>query len=333
MNIGIIGLGYWGPNMVRNFMMNEYVQRVVCCDLDEKQLLKARRNFHSIETTKNPQDIFKDKDIDAVVIVTPISTHFPLAKEALNSGKHVLVEKPLTATAAHAESLLNLAEQKGLVLMVDHTFLYTAAVKKIKELVDSGTIGEIYYFDSTRINLGLFQRDANVIWDLAPHDFSIMNHILNRKPLSLKAMGADHVGNGMENIAYVHVDFGNNLIAHFHLNWLSPVKMRKVLIGGSKKMIVFDDMENSEKIKLYDKGIDIRTKEDEYQKLVNYRLGDSYSPAINNIEALKGIVDDFIGSIRNKTKPLSDGLEGLKTVRLLEASQESIKNNGKLIYL
>jgi predicted dehydrogenase len=206
-------------------------------------------------------------------------------------------------------------------------------VKKIKELVDSDVIGDIYYFDSIRINLGLFQRDANVIWDLAPHDFSIMNYILNKKPVSLKAMGADHVGNGMENIAYVHVNFEDNLIAHFHLNWLSPVKLRKVLIGGSKKMIVFDDMENSEKVKLYDKGINIKTKEDEYQKLVNYRLGDSYSPAINNIEALKGVVDDFVNSIRNKTQPLSSGVEGLKTVQLLEASQKSIKNNGKLIYL
>ncbi len=333
MNIGIIGLGYWGPNMVRNFMMNEHIQKVVCCDLDEKQLLKAKRSFHSIETTKNPQDIFKDKNIDAVVIVTPISTHFSLAKEALQSGKHVLVEKPLTPTVEEAETLINLAEQKGLVLMVDHTFLYTAAVKKIKELVDSDVIGDIYYFDSIRINLGLFQRDANVIWDLAPHDFSIMNYILNKKPVSLKAMGADHVGNGMENIAYVHVNFEDNLIAHFHLNWLSPVKLRKVLIGGSKKMIVFDDMENSEKVKLYDKGINIKTKEDEYQKLVNYRLGDSYSPAINNIEALKGVVDDFVNSIRNKTQPLSSGVEGLKTVQLLEASQKSIKNNGKLIYL
>ena len=333
MNVGIIGLGYWGPNIVRNFMMNEHVERIVCCDLDEKQLLKAKRNFHSIEITKNPQEIFKNKDIDAVVIVTPISTHYLLAKEALQNGKHVLVEKPLTATVADAESLIDLAEQKGLVLMVDHTFLYTAAVKKIKELVDSKAIGDIYYFDSIRINLGLFQRDANVIWDLAPHDFSIMNYILNKKPTSLKAMGADHVGNGMENIAYVHVNFEDNLIAHFHLNWLSPVKMRKVLIGGAKKMIVYDDMENSEKIKIYDKGIDIKTKEEEHQKLINYRLGDSHSPVVNNIEALKGVVDDFINSIRNKTKPLSDGVEGLKTVRLLGASQESIKNNGKLIYL
>lgn len=333
MNIGIIGLGYWGPNMVRNFMMNQHIDKVICCDLDENQLQKAKRNFHSIGTTKNPDDILKNKDIDAVAIVTPISTHFPLAMEAMRNGKHVLVEKPMTATVSESEQLINLASQKGLVLMVDHTFLYTAAVRKIKEFIDAGTIGDIYYFDSIRINLGLFQRDANVIWDLAPHDFSIMNHLLNRKPYSLKAMGADHVGNGMENIAYVHVDFGNNLIAHFHLNWLSPVKMRKVLIGGSKKMVVFDDMENSEKIKLYDKGINVKTKEDEYQKLVNYRMGDSYSPAINNIEALKEVVDDFIHSIQHGTRPLSDGMEGLKTVQLLEASQESIKSNGKIIYL
>lgn len=333
MNAGIIGLGYWGPNLVRNFMMNEYVKRVVCCDVDEKQLHKAKRNFHSIETTQNYKDIIKDKTIDAVVIATPVSTHHTIAKEALENGKHVLVEKPLTASTAEAKELIKLAEQRGLTLMVDHTFLYTAAVKKIKELIDSGVIGDILYFDSIRINLGLFQRDANVIWDLAPHDFAIMNYILNKNPVSLKAMGADHVGNGMENIAYVHVNFGDNLIAHFHLNWLSPVKMRKVLIGGTKKMIVYDDMENSEKVKLYDRGIDIKTKEDEYQKLVNYRLGDAYSPAINNIEALKEVVDDFINSIRNKTKPLADGQAGLMTVQLLEASQESIKNDGKLVYL
>ena len=333
MNAGIIGLGYWGPNLVRNFMMNEYVQRVICCDLDEKQLQKAKRNFHSVETTNNFHDILKDKTIDAVVIATPVSTHYSLAKEALQSGKHVLVEKPLTASSAEAKELIELAEKNKLTLMVDHTFLYTAAVKKIKELVDSGITGDILYFDSIRINLGLFQRDANVIWDLAPHDFAIMNYILGKKPVSLKAMGADHVGNGMENIAYVHVNFGDNLIAHFHLNWLSPVKMRKVLIGGTKKMIVYDDMENSEKIKLYDKGIDIKTKEDEYQKLVNYRLGDVNSPAINNIEALKEVVDDFINSIIYKTKPISDGITGLHTVQLLEASQESIKNDGKLVYL
>ena len=333
MDIGIIGLGYWGPNLVRNFMMNEHVQRVVCCDSDEKQLLKAKRSFHSIETTKLYQDILNDKKIDAIAIATPVSTHYPIAKEALQKGKHVLAEKPMTASVPEAEELIGLAEKNRLTLMVDHTFLYTAAVKKIKEPVDSDTVGDILYFDSIRINLGLFQRDANVIWDLAPHDFSVMNYILNRKPVSLKAMGADHVGNGMENIAYVHVNFGDNLIAHFHLNWLSPVKMRKVLIGGTKKMIVYDDMENSEKVKLYDKGIEIKTKEDEYQKLVNYRLGDAYSPAINNIEALKGVIDDFIYSIRNKTKPLSDGYAGLQTVRLLEASQESIKNDGKLVFL
>jgi predicted dehydrogenase len=314
-------------------MMNEHVERVVCCDLDERQLQKAKRNFHSIEITKDFRSIIKDSTIDVVVIATPVSTHYPLAKEALQNGKHLLVEKPLTASAAEAEELLNIAEQKNLTLMVDHTFLYTSAVRKIKELVDSGVTGDILYFDSIRINLGLFQHDANVIWDLAPHDFAIMNYILGKKPVSLKAMGADHVGNGMENIAYVHVNFGDNLIAHFHLNWLSPVKMRKLLIGGTKKMIVFDDMENSEKIKVFDKGIDIKTKEDEYQKLVNYRLGDVYSPAINNIEALKGVVDDFINAIQNKTKPLSDGRAGLLTVQLLEASQESIKNDGKLVYL
>lgn len=333
MNVGVIGLGYWGPNIVRNFAMHEEVDRVVCCDLDEKQLKKIKSNFHSIDTTTNYKDIVNDPSIDAVAIVTPVDTHFFLAKEALEHGKHILVEKPFTANVKQAEELLEIADRKGLTVMVDHTFLYTPTVIKIKELYDSGEIGDLYYYDSVRINLGLFQRDVNVIWDLAPHDFAIMNYVINKTPLSLKAMGADHVGKGLEDVAYVHIDFGNNLIAHFHLNWLSPVKIRKVLIAGSKKMIVYDDMDNYEKIKVFDKGIDVKTKEDEYQKLINYRSGDIFSPMLDNTEALRSLIKDFISSIKNKTVPVASGLEGLKVVRLLEATQESIKNNGQLVML
>lgn len=333
MNIGVIGLGYWGPNIVRNFVSNENVENVVCCDLSEERLTKIKKQFHSVQTTKNVDDILKDISIDAVAIVTPVDTHYRLAKNALENGKHILVEKPFTSTVAEAEELLSLAEKKGLKVMVDHTFLYTPAVQKIKKLVDTGEIGDILYFDSTRINLGLFQRDVNVIWDLAPHDFSIMNYIINKKPISLNAMGADHVGKGLEDVAYVHVNFGNNLIAHFHVNWLSPVKIRKVLIGGSKKMIVFDDMENSEKIKIFDTGIEIQNKDDEYQKLINYRLGDIYSPLLNNAEALSALIKDFISAIISDTKPVASGIEGLKVIQLLEATQKSIKNNGKEILL
>lgn len=333
MKIGVIGLGYWGPNIVRNFVSNENVECVVCCDLSDERLAKIKKQFHSVVTTKNADDILKDISIEAVAIVTPVDTHFSLAKKALENGKHILVEKPFTSTVDEAEELLSLAEKKGLKVMVDHTFLYTPAVQKIKNLVDSGEIGDILYFDSTRINLGLFQRDVNVIWDLAPHDFSIMNYIINKKPISLNAMGADHVGKGLEDVAYVHVNFGNNLIAHFHVNWLSPVKIRKVLIGGSKKMIVFDDMENSEKIKIFDTGIEIQNKDDEYQKLINYRLGDIYSPLLNNSEALSALIKDFINTITLNTIPVSCGGQGLKVVQLLEATQKSIKNNGKEISL
>lgn len=333
MNIGIIGLGYWGPNLVRNFLSHEDVGRVICCDKDAKQLAKIKKSFHSVETTLNADDIFKDASIDAIAIVTPVFTHYDLAKKALLAGKHVLVEKPFTSTVEQGEELIALAEKKKLTVMVDHTFLYTPAVKKIKGLIDKGDVGDIFYFDSVRINLGLFQPDVNVVWDLAPHDFSIMNYFLNKAPLSLKAMGADHVGRGYEDIAYVHIDFGNNLIAHFHLNWLSPVKIRKVLIAGQKKMVVFDDMENSEKVKLYDKGIEVKTKEDIYQKLVNYRSGDSYSPMLDNTEALREAVKDFFNAIKTGSKPVSNCYDGLKVVKLLAATQKSIKSNGKVIQL
>lgn len=333
MNIGVIGLGYWGPNIVRNFLSNENIDKVVCCDLSDERLTKIKKQFHSVITTKNIDEVLNDITIDAVAVVTPVDTHYSIAKKALLKGKHILVEKPFTSTVAEATELLELADKMKLKIMVDHTFLYTPAVQKIKSLVDNGEIGDILYFDSTRINLGLFQRDVNVIWDLAPHDFSIMNYIINKKPISLNAMGADHVGKGLEDVAYVHVNFGNNLIAHFHVNWLSPVKIRKVLIGGSKKMIVFDDMENSEKIKIFDTGIEIQNKDDEYQKLINYRLGDIYSPLLNNAEALSALIKDFINTIKTDAKPIASGLEGLKVVQLLEATQKSIKNNGKEISL
>jgi len=312
--------------------MNENIDKVVCCDLSQNQIDKIKKSFHGIHTTMDYMTIMNDASIDAVAIVTPVNTHYELAKIALEHNKHILVEKPFTATTAQAEELLKIAKERKLVVMVDHTFLYTSSVKKIKSLVDSGDIGDLYYFDSVRSNLGLFQRDVNVVWDLAPHDFSIMSYLINKSPISLRAMGADHVGSGLEDIAYVHIDFGDNLIAHFHLNWLSPVKIRKILIAGSKKMIVYDDMDNSEKIKVYSRGIEVKDKEDEYRKLINYRMGDIFSPVLDNTEALKELINDFIFSINNKTKPLSDGQEGLKVVKILEATQESIKM-GNTVYI
>lgn len=333
MQLGVIGLGYWGPNIVRNAVTNSNITRVVCCDQDPKQLAKIKSSFNSVETIQNIDDLLKDDNIDAVAIVTPVDTHYSLAMKALEHGKHILVEKPFTSTVKEAEEILELADKKNLVTMVDHTFIYTSAVRKIKSLTESGEIGDLYYYDSVRVNLGLFQRDVNVIWDLAPHDFSIMNYVLNKKPVSLKAMGADHVGKGLEDVAYVHINFADNLIAHFHLNWLSPVKIRKTLISGSKQMIVYDDMQSAEKIKVYDKGIEVTTKEQEYNLLINYRSGDMHAPMLQNTEALRLMIQEFVDAIKEKREPLTSGQEGLKVVQLLEATQKSIKNNGQIIEL
>lgn len=333
MQLGVIGLGYWGPNIVRNAITNPNITRVVCCDQDPTQLAKIKGSFNSVETVQNVDDLLKDDNIDAVVIVTPVDTHYSLAIKALEHGKHILVEKPFTSTVKEAEEILELADKKNLITMVDHTFIYTSAVRKIKSLTESGEIGDLYYYDSVRVNLGLFQRDVNVIWDLAPHDFSIMNYILAKNPVSVKAMGADHVGKGLEDVAYVHINFDDNLIAHFHLNWLSPVKIRKTLISGSKKMIVYDDMQSAEKIKVYDKGIEVKTKEQEYNLLINYRSGDMHAPMLQNTEALKLMIQEFVDSIKEKREPLTSGKEGLKVVQLLEATQKSIKNDGQIIKL
>jgi predicted dehydrogenase len=332
MEIGIIGLGYWGPNIVRNFIMNPAVKKIHCCDLDPEKTAKIKSQFQLVETTNDSNDIFNNPNIVAVAIITPVFSHYTLAKQALLSGKHVIVEKPFTATVAQAEELIKISNEKNLVCMVDHTFLYTPAVNKIKELIDSNELGDIYYFDSVRINLGLFQPDVNVVWDLAPHDFSIMFHLINKNPKTLKAMGSDHVGRGFEDVAYVHLDFGDNTIAHFHINWLSPVKIRQCLIAGSKKMVVYDDMNQADKVKVYNKGIDLKTKEEEYQTLVNYRSGDVYSPMLNNIEALKELTQDFINAIQKGTEPKSSKYLGLKVVKILEAAQESIKT-GKEVSL
>ncbi|MGY6561009.1 MAG: Gfo/Idh/MocA family protein [Luteibaculaceae bacterium] len=331
MQIAIIGLGYWGPNMVRNFSTNPAVKKVWCCDKDQKKLEKIKQQYHDVETANNSEIIFSNPDIKAVVIVTPLNSHFELAKKALLAGKHVLVEKPFTASVSEAEELISLSNTLGLVCMVDHTFLYTSAVGKTKELISSGEIGDLYYFDSVRVNLGLFQPDCNVVWDLAPHDFSIMLYLIDRKPISVQAMGSDHIGNGFEDVAYVHVDFGENLIAHFHVNWLSPVKIRQTLIAGTKKMIVYDDMNQSEKIKVYESGIEVKSEEAKYQTLINYRSGNVFSPLLNNTEALKELVADFLNSIEFGVEPRSSKYLGLEVVRLLEAAQQAIKTGKKVM--
>lgn len=333
MKVAVIGAGYWGPNLIRNFYAADEVDAVVACDLDEDRLAKMRKSFHGIETASDYTQIIERPDIDIVVIATPVSTHHEIAKKALTAGKHVFIEKPMTATAAEAEELIDLAENKNLKLFVDHTFIYTGAVRKMKEIITSGRLGDIYYFDSVRINLGLFQHDVNVIWDLAPHDLSIADFLLEKKPLAVSAVGSCHVGNGLEDIAYLTLSYENNLIAHFHVNWLAPVKIRKTLIGGTKSMIVYDDTEASEKIKVYDKGIDVTTREGVYDTLVQYRTGDMLSPKLDQTEALAAGTRHFIDCILNNKSPLTDGHAGLNVVRVLEASGESIKNGGRLINL
>jgi predicted dehydrogenase len=333
MKVAVIGTGYWGPNLIRNFSAADEIDAVVACDLDETRLAKMRKIFYGIETSGDPDDVISRSDIDIVVIATPVSTHHALAKKALENGKHVWIEKPMTVSSAEAEELIEIAENKNLQLFVDHTFIYTGAVRKMKEIIASGRLGDIYYFDSVRINLGLFQHDVNVIWDLAPHDLSIADFLLEKKPVAVSAVGACHVGNGLEDIAYLTLQYENNLIAHFHVNWLAPVKIRKTLIGGTKSMIVYDDTDPSEKIKVYDKGIDVTTREGVYDTLVQYRTGDMLSPKLDQTEALAAGTRHFIDCILNGKKPDTDGQAGLNVVRVLEASGESIKNGGRLIEL
>ncbi len=331
MKVGIIGLGYWGPNLLRNFMAQPDVEEVIACDqrIERLQFIKAK--FPSAHLTENASEVING-DADIIVIATPVYTHYELAKKSLEAGKHIWVEKPFTATTAEGEALIALAEQKNLKIFVDHTFIYTGAVRKMKELVEKGELGKILYFDSERINLGLFQRDVNVVWDLAPHDLSIMNYVLGDHKIEAVCSNGIANFNGKENIAHLSIYFEDNCFAHFHVNWTSPVKIRRMIVGGDKKMLVFDDMENFEKIKVYDSGVDFKTQESIHEALVQYRIGDMFSPKINQTEALAMGAREFIDAIKENRKPLTDGVDGLNVVRILEASSESIKNRGKMVY-
>ncbi len=333
MNVAIIGYGYWGPNLVRNFtgVNNCTVKYVV--DARPERLEVVKKTYSSIQVSSDASSVIKSSEVDAVVIATPVFTHYPLAKLALENGKHVLLEKPMTSNIKEAEELINLANQKGLLLMIDHTFLYTGAIKKMKELIDTNALGHINYFDSTRINLGLFQPDVNVLWDLAPHDISILLYLINEKPYSVNATGISHTQNGIENIAYLTVNFQNNLIAHFSCSWSSPVKLRTLLLGGDKKMVVFNDLEPSEKIRIYDTGYNYKTDEEKNRLLVDYRTGDVHIPKLEMKEALAGMANDFVSCIQNKKQPVSNSSLGAEVIRILEASQNSIKNGGKEIIL
>jgi predicted dehydrogenase len=332
-SIGIIGFGYWGPNLVRNFfsLSNVHVKYVV--DSRKARLEIAKGLYPDIQVSESAELLFEDKQLDAVLIATPVFGHFHLAKKALLAGKHVVIEKPMTASVAEAEELIEIAQRNNRVLMVDHTFLYTGSVGKIKQLVTTGEIGKINYYDSTRINLGLFQPDVNVVWDLAPHDISILYHLTDERPVSVCATGFAHLKNGIENIAYVTLNFQSDMIAHFSCSWLSPVKIRKILVGGDKKMVLFDDNEVTEKVKIYDTGYSAKDDEEKQKILVDYRVGDIHVPKLENREALRGMAIDFVNAITEGTEPLSNWKSGLDVVKVLEAAQKSIKQNGKEIKL
>ena len=333
LNIGVVGYGYWGPNIVRNFNANSN-SRVICiCDKNPKVLAPFQKDYPAIQTTTDYKKLITFPNVDAVAIVTPVFTHYELAKLALENGKHVFVEKPFTSTVDQAKELIELADKNNLKIMVDHTFLYTGAVRKIKELIENDILGDLYYFDSTRVNLGLFQHDVNVVWDLAPHDLSIMDYIINEEPDSITANGKPHFNNGFEDIAYITVNFRNNIIAHFNVNWLSPVKVRSTLIGGEKKMLVWNDLAADEKIKVYDKGVDVSTKKGRYELLVSYRSGDMFAPKVEQTEALKVETEYFTDCILNDITPFNDGHSGLRVVKMLEATDESLRNNGKMVQL
>ena len=333
LKIGIIGYGYWGPNIVRNFNSIGRAKVVSVCDNNTAALKRAKRAYPHIEVYKDCRQVLSSPGIDVVAIVTPVSSHYQLARRALENGKHIFVEKPFTATVDEARKLIDIASKKRLKIMVDHTFIFTGAVRKIKKLIDSHTLGDIYYYDSTRVNLGLFQHDVNVIWDLAPHDLSVMDYIIKARPCAITANGVDHFGRSLENIAYIAAYFPDNMIAHFNVNWLSPVKIRTTLIGGAKKMLVWNDLDTDEKIKIYDKGVTVKTVEGVYNMLVEYRSGDMHAPKIEHAEALKVELDYFIDCILKDKVPINDGMAGLRIIKMLEASDRSLKNKGKMIKL
>lgn len=332
LNVGLIGYGYWGPNLARNFDRRSDCRLAQISDMRESRRALAQASFPQTCVVDDERALLAP-DIDVVVIATPVFTHYDLAKKALLSGKHVWLEKPMTSNSDQARELVDLAESRGLTLMVDHTFLFTGAVQKMKELVDNGELGDLYYYDSVRINLGLFQHDVNVIWDLAPHDLSIMDYLLGPSARAVSAQGGDHFNTGLEDVAYVNVFYDNNLMAHFNLNWLSPVKIRRTIVGGAKKMLVWDDISQEEKIKIYDKGMDVTTREGVYRVLATPRVGDMTAPVVSNSEALSTEVDYFFSCIRDKRRPINDGRAGLRVVSILEATDKSLREGGKIVSL
>jgi predicted dehydrogenase len=330
--IAVIGYGYWGPRVARNFYSLEKSRLNVICDQRPESLYRVKTDYSDIVVTTDSREVLTSTEIDAVAIVTPVWTHFELAKAALENGKHIFVEKPFTSTAAQAEELIELADRKKLTIMVDHTFLFTGAVRKIRELIDDKTLGDLYYYDSTRVNLGLFQHDINVIWDLAPHDLSIMDYLIHDEPEAIVATGQNHL-NGFEDVAFITIYYRGKVIAHVNVNWLSPVKVRTTLVGGEKKMLVWNDLEADEKIKVYDKGVQIKNRTGLYDLLISYRSGDMWAPKVDQTEALKSESEYFIDCIMSGRKPINDGAAGHRVVRMLEAANLSLKDKGRIVYL
>lgn len=329
--IGVIGYGYWGPNLVRNFSEQAGSRVRHVADLRAGKRDQASARYPGVRVSADAAALIADPSVEAVVVATPVATHFEFGLAALRAGKHVFMEKPLASSADEALRLIEEADRRGLVLMVDHTFVYTSAVRKIRELAQAGELGDLYYYDSVRINLGLFQRDVNVLWDLAVHDLSIMDFVLGKEPSAVATAGVAHVDGEPENIAYMTMFFEGRLIAHVHVNWLAPVKVRRTLLGGSRRMVVFDDLEGSEKVKVYDRGISLNpSSENVYQMLVGYRAGDMWAPQLAVTEALGAAAAHFIECIERTATPTTDGHAGLRVVRLLEAATVSMRAQGRL---
>ena len=332
MNFGVIGYGYWGPNVVRNLAGLEGINVASIAEMSAAARQRAQKAYPGVHVTADANELISSPTIDAVAVITPVWTHYELAKAALENGKHVFVEKPLTSTTRQAEELIEIAARKNLTIMVDHTFLFTGAVKKICQLLHGGTLGKLYYYDSTRVNLGLFQHDINVLWDLAPHDLSIMDYLIQARPEAVAATGEKHL-NGHEDIAYMTLYFPDSVIAHINVNWLSPVKVRTTLIGGEKRMVVWNDLDADEKVKVYDKGVNITSREGVYDLLVSYRSGDMWAPHLEQSEALRQELEYFVACVSTGQKPHNDGRAGLRVVKMLEAATESLNQRGKLVYL
>jgi len=330
LRVGVIGYGYWGPNVVRSLQSLENCRVAAICDRNPSALQRAAKLHSDAELTSDTLALLTCSQMDAIAVVTPVSTHFELVRTALQNGKHVFVEKPFTSTAEQAEELIELAARKRLKIMVDHTFLFTGAVRKIQQLVDDGTLGDLYYYDSTRVNLGLFQHDVNVLWDLAPHDLAIMDYIIREKPEAVVATGGRHL-NGHADMAFITLYFPGNVVAHINVNWLSPVKVRTTLIGGKKRMLVWNDLEADEKIKVYDTGVEIKNGQGVYDLLVSYRSGDIWTPKVEQTEALKVELEYFVACILYDRTPHNDGVAGLRVVKMLEAADRSLKERGRAV--